>query len=137
MKRVFLSWYDGFLDEDCRLLREMLTRMGVKVETSPYSPHCGLGDDERWDGWYDGGLPEVVAQSDTFVACITESYDGTWMAQEFDTAANSFRTMMTPRLFVYNPHDIHLPLGFQGYLRLAEKLPSNPHQAIESLGSAE
>lgn len=136
MKQVFLSWYDGFLDEDCELLRKLLNQIGLKVETSPFSPHCGLGRDKRWDGWYREGLPRGVANSDTFVACITRSYESTWMAQEFDVAASSFRTSMTPRLFVYNPRNIELPLGFRGYLSLAEALPSNPHQAVNALQDA-
>jgi len=134
MKTIFLSWYDGFLEKTGKQLYSFLETSEVNIITSPYSPHCGKGNDEKWENWYDNGLPEAVKQSDIFIAFISKQYDSTWMAQEFQTAFNWYLEHKSPKLFVFNPEKLKLPKGFEPYIKSSVELPRDLSKLIRCIG---
>jgi hypothetical protein len=57
-----------------------LETAGYAVTTSPLRP--ALGDDLRWEGWYDNGCKKAIESNDVVVAIVTASYDSsTWMLE--------------------------------------------------------
>jgi len=60
-----------------------LKKNSFDVEHSPYSHHSGIYD-ERWNQWYEEGLPKAIKQAEMFIAVITPPCDGSiWKLQEY------------------------------------------------------
>ena len=99
MSKVFVSWYDGQSHNLANQFLGLLKKHGFDVEHSPFSPHSGIYD-ERWENWYEVGLPKSIKRAEIFVAVITPSCDGsTWMMVEYEEAYNSFVKTAKPVLF--------------------------------------
>ena len=136
MSKVFISWYDG---HDHILANEffgLLKKNGFDVEHSPYSPHSG-GYDERWNKWYEEGLPKAIKQAEMFIAVITPSCDGsTWMLQEYQEAYSSFLKTGRPTLYFirFDPTDRQVKCP-EYYLQNSIHLSSVPEEALHTLQS--
>ena len=83
MSKVFISWYDGHNHILANQLFTLLKKNSFDVEHSAYSHHSGTYD-ERWNKWYEEGLPKAIKQAEMFIAVITPSCDGSiCMLQEY------------------------------------------------------
>ena len=90
----------------------------------------------KWENWYDTGLPEALGWSDAFIAVVTQYYDSSsWMAAEFQRAYTASKERIEYRLFVYNPQEIKLPLGFKVFVERSSILPADPSEAVKALSS--
>ena len=136
MSKVFISWYDGHKHNLANELFRLLKKHGFDVEHSPYSPHSGIHD-ERWNKWYEAGLPKAIKQAEIFIAVITPSCDAsTWMLQEYQEAYSSFLKTGRPALYFLNfdPTDPHVKYP-EYYLQNSVHLSSIPEEALHRLQS--
>lgn len=136
MSKVFISWYDGHDHVLANELFRLLKKNGFNVELSPYSPYSGVYD-ERWNKWYEEGLPKAIKQAEMFIAVITPSCDGsTWMLQEYQEACSSFLKTGGPALYFirFDPTDRQVKYP-EYYLQSSIHLSSVPEEALHTLQS--
>ena len=107
-------------------LIERLRLAKVTIEHSPRNPIDG--DDPRWRGWYEVGLPAAVERCKLFVAVIDPGWESsTWMACEAEVATKKGRP-----LCYWNPDGVKVAAGgMVPYLR--EELPPSINEAVEQL----
>jgi hypothetical protein len=48
MKKIFISWIDGYKVRVGKEFYDLLGKNESKLNTSPYSLHCGQGYDTKW-----------------------------------------------------------------------------------------
>ncbi len=126
---VFVST-ESTADDRARRFIDGLREAGLQVTCSPLNP--ALGDDPRWDGWYETGCNVAIEATDVFVAIVPTGYDcSTWMAIEFETAWKANKaTSGRPRLFVLDQTARPLPAGFRRYEEAATLLPCDVDEAV-------
>lgn len=125
MKKIFISWYDGFLNQFALNYYNSLI-MNYSVETSPFSTECGRGHDPKWDNWYDYRCKSLIENSDIYIAIITNSWSGsTWMLHEISTANNCAKINIKPKRFYLILEDTVIDNGLKHELRNFIKLPEN------------
>ena len=134
MSKVFVSWYDGQSHDLANEFFGLLKKHDFDVEHSPYSPHSGFHD-ERWEKWYDEGLPKAINQADIFIAVITSSCDGsTWMMIEFQEAYFKKLKTGSPQLYYIRFDPIERQVKYpEEYLNNSIHLSSIPKEAISKL----
>jgi hypothetical protein len=134
MPKVFLSWYDGQNHDLANEFFGLLKKHGFDVEQSPFSPHSGILD-ERWNNWYEEGLPDAINRADIFIAVITPSCAGsTWMQQEYQEAYSSFQKTAKPALYFIRFDLAEHRINYQKYyLSSSVHLSSIPEEAIQTL----
>jgi len=137
MSKVFISWYDGHNHILANELFGLLKRNGFDVEHSPYSPHTGIYD-ERWNKWYEEGLPKAINEAEILIAVITPSCDGsTWMLQEYQEAYSSFVKTGKPELYFIRFDPIEQQVNdLEYYLQNSMHLPYIPEEALHILRSS-
>ena len=134
MSKVFISWYDGHNHILANELFGLLERNGFDVEHSPYSPNSEVYD-ERWNKWYEEGLPKAINRAEIFIAVITPSCDGsTWMLQEYQEAYSSFVKTGKPELYFIRFDSTDRQVKYpEYYLKDSVQLSSIPKEALHIL----
>lgn len=134
MPKVFVSWYDGQNHGSANEFLALLKKHGFEVEHSPRSPDSGIHDN-RWNNWYQEGLPTAIHQADIFIAVITPASDGsTWMLQEYQEAYSRFTKTAKPLLYFIRFDSAEHQVKYQEYyLSGSVHLPSIPEEAIQML----
>lgn len=105
-------------------LLERLMAAELPVVHSPRNPIDG--DDPRWRGWYQDGLPKAIAAADCFLVVVDAGWDSsTWMGEEAHMAEKSGLP-----IYFWNPERVHV----KGMLRyLQRQLPDDPTDAVRKL----
>lgn len=124
---IFITWHDGHLLDDGKLLLKFLIDNNIKITCSPTSPHTKIKNiyepKNGWDNWYDIELPKEIIKSDLHLFYITEEvYSSTWMAQEVYIALSKHLNNSEYKIYNINTSNVKLPLGFQSYLEKSENI---------------
>lgn len=134
MPKVFISWYDGQNHVLANEFFGLLQKHGFDIEYSPRSPHSRIND-ERWNNWYEEGLPKAINRAEIFIAVITPSCDGsTWMAIEYEAAYKTFLKTAKPALYLIRFDSAEHQVKYQDYyLSSSVHLSSIPEEAVQTL----
>jgi len=134
MSKVFISWYDGQNHVLANEFFGLLQKHGFDIEYSPHSPHSGIND-ERWNNWYEEGLPKAINRAEIFIAVVTPSCDGsTWMTIEYEAAYKKFLKDASPALCLIRFDLAEHQVKYQDfYLSSSVHLSSIPEEAVQTL----
>jgi hypothetical protein len=134
MAKVFISWYDGQNHALANEFFGLLKEHGFEAKHSPHSPHSGMKD-ERWNNWYQEGLPRAIQRAEIFIAVITPPCDGsTWMMIEYEEAYKNFLITGKPALYFIRLDSAASPVKYpEHYLSNSVCLSSIPEEAVKTL----
>lgn len=129
MRTVFVSSYNVDRPPASDLIAALKTK-GVAVESSPGNPADRI--DPKWQNWYEAGLMDALARSDTFVTVVTDVWESIWMASECQAALDLFSASRLTGFHYWNPQGVSMTAaGLLPYLK--SELPVDIDQAVEVL----